>query len=45
MSIVGKIQNIWFSTEDGWFWCSGIITDAEAIELIETAIVFPANIR
>ncbi len=33
--IVGKIQNIWFSTEDGWFWCSGIITDAEAIELIE----------
>lgn len=33
--IVGKIQNIWFSTEDGWFWCDGIITNEKAIELIE----------
>ena len=33
--IVGKIKNIWFSPEDGWFWCSGIITDEKAIELIE----------
>jgi len=33
--VVGKIQNIWFSPEDGWFWCSGIITDEKAIELIE----------
>lgn len=34
--IVGEIQNIWFSTEDGWFWCSGVITDEKAIELIES---------
>jgi len=33
--IVGEIQNIWFSPEDGWYWCSGIITDDKAIELIE----------
>lgn len=32
---VGKIQNVWFSSEDGWFWCDGIITDKKAIELIE----------
>ncbi len=31
----GKIQNIWFSPEDGWYWCSGIITDDKAIKLIE----------
>ncbi len=33
--VVGKIQNIWFSPEDGWFWCDGIIKDEKAIELIE----------
>ncbi len=32
---VGTINNIWFSPEDGWFWCDGIITDEKAIELIE----------
>lgn len=32
---VGTIQKIWFSSDDGWFWCSGIITDEKAIELIE----------
>lgn len=31
----GEIQKIWFSPEDGWFWCSGIITDEKAIALIE----------
>lgn len=33
--IVGTIKNIWFSSEDGWFWCDGIIPDEKAIELIE----------
>ncbi len=33
--INGRIQNIWFSPEDGWYWCSGIITNEKAIELIE----------
>lgn len=32
---VGTIQKIWFSSDDGWFWCSGIITDNKAVELIE----------
>lgn len=32
---VGTIQKIWFSADDGWFWCSGIITDEKAIDLIE----------
>lgn len=32
---VGIINNIWFSPEDGWFWCDGIITDEKAVELIE----------
>lgn len=32
---VGTIQKIWFSSDDGWFWCSGIITDEKAIDLIE----------
>lgn len=33
---VGTIQKIWFSADDGWFWCSGIITDEKAIDLIES---------
>lgn len=33
--IKGTIQKIWFSPDDGWFWCSGIITDEEAAKLIE----------
>lgn len=32
---VGTINKIWFSAEDGWFWCSGILTDPKAIKLIE----------
>ncbi len=33
--IVGTIKNIWFSPEDGWFWCDGVVTDKKAIDLIE----------
>lgn len=32
---VGSIDKIWFSPEDGWFWCSGVITDDTAVKLIE----------
>lgn len=32
---VGTINHIWFSPEDGWFWCDGVITDEKAIKLIE----------
>lgn len=32
---VGVINKIWFSAEDGWFWCEGLITDEKAVELIE----------
>lgn len=32
---VGVIDKIWFSPEDGWFWCSGVITDDTAVKLIE----------
>ena len=32
---VGEIQHIWFSAEDGWFWCSGVLTSQEAIDLIQ----------
>ena len=32
---VGIINNIWFSEHDGWFWCDGILTDEEAVKLIE----------
>lgn len=31
----GVINKVWFSSEDGWYWCSGVITDEEAIKLIE----------
>lgn len=33
--VVGYIHNIWFSPEDGWFWCDGKLTDEEAIRKIE----------
>ena len=33
--VCGIIQKVWFSAEDGWFWCSGVITDEKAIKLIE----------
>lgn len=33
--VKGEIQKVWFNPDDAWYWCSGIITDDEAIELIE----------
>lgn len=33
--VCGIIQKVWFSAEDGWFWCSGILTSEKAIKLIE----------
>lgn len=33
--VVGIIDKVWFNTDDGWFWCSGFITDGEAIKLIQ----------
>ena len=32
---VGEINKIWFSPQDGWFWCSGILTDENAVKLVE----------
>ena len=32
--IKGTIKNIWFSPEDGWFWCSGTLDD-EAAKKVE----------
>lgn len=33
--VVGYVHNIWFSPEDGWFWCDGKLTDKEAIKKVE----------
>lgn len=33
--IVGKVLNVWFNAEDGWYWCDGIITDETAVNLIQ----------
>ena len=33
--IVGKVLNVWFNADDGWYWCDGIITDETAINLIQ----------
>ena len=32
---VGVVSSVNYNTEDGWYWCDGIIWDAEAIKLIE----------
>lgn len=32
---VGVVSGVNFSPEDGWYWCEGVIWDAEAIKLIE----------
>lgn len=32
---IGVVNKVWFSPEDGWYWCSGVIIDEEAIKLIE----------
>lgn len=31
----GGIEKIWFNPEDGWYWCSGTLTDKQAVELVE----------
>ncbi len=31
---VGNIFSVWFDERDGYYWCNGIITDKQAIELI-----------
>lgn len=33
--IVGFVHNIWFSPEDGWFWCDGKLIEEEAIKKVE----------
>lgn len=32
---VGVISRVWFNEFDGWFYCEGILTDNEAIDLIK----------
>lgn len=32
---VGVISRVWFNEFDGWFYCEGILTDSEAIDLIK----------
>lgn len=32
---VGVVQSIWFSEQDGWFWCDGVLTDDRAVKLVE----------
>ncbi len=31
---VGRVHNVWFNDEDGWYWCDGILTSQNAIDLI-----------
>lgn len=31
---VGYISNVWFNSDDGWYWCDGVIFDRDAEELI-----------
>lgn len=42
---VGFIHNVWFNVEDGWFWCDGLITDAEAMKLINDGISVSCSYR
>ena len=32
---VGTIADVWFNEQDGWYYCSGILTDNEAIDLVK----------
>lgn len=32
---VGVISDVWYNDKDGWFYCSGIIWDKKAIDLIK----------
>ena len=31
---VGRVHNVWFNDEDGWYWCNGVLTSQNAIDLI-----------
>lgn len=31
---VGVISRVWFNSDDGWFYCEGVITDKQAEDLI-----------
>lgn len=31
---VGRVYNVWFNDEDGWYWCDGVLTSQNAIDLI-----------
>lgn len=32
---VGVISKVWFNETDGWYYCEGILTDSQAIDLIK----------
>lgn len=32
---VGVISNVWYNEADGWYYCDGIIWDAQAIDLVK----------
>ena len=32
---VGVVSNVWFNESDGWYYCSGIIFDKQAIDLVK----------
>ena len=32
---VGVVSEVWYNEQDGWFYCSGIIFDRQAIDLIQ----------
>ena len=32
---VGVVSDVWFNEQDGWFYCSGIIWDKQAIDLVK----------
>jgi len=32
---VGTISRVWFNEQDGWYYCEGILTDDEAIDLVK----------
>ena len=32
---VGTISRVWYNEDDGWFYCEGILTDKEAIDLVK----------
>lgn len=32
---VGNISKVWFNDADGWFYCEGVLTDKDAIMLVE----------